>query len=347
MELSTNQEYKALFERIKIQVQQSQIKAMLSVNKEMLLLYWNIGKEILQRQEKEGWGTKVIAQLARDLKRNFPNMGGFSERNLKYMRAFAKVYPDFEIVQPPVAQLTWSHNLILIDKIKDEKIRFWYAEQAIINGWSRDMLVIHIERKLHQVQGALPTNFQKNLPAADSDLVQQAFKDPYIFDFLHLTDDAKEREIEDAMMKHITTFLLELGQGFSFVGRQYPIEVSNKEYKIDLLFYHLKLRCFVVIDLKARAFMPEDAGKINFYVNAVDEYLRHENDNPTIGIVLCKAKDNVLAEFALKGISTPVGVAEFRLTEALPDDIQSSFPTIEALEEELRNINVDIDPKKD
>lgn len=341
MKLSTNQEYKTLLHEIKGSIKASRVKAIFAVNQELLLMYWNIGTMILERQKLHSWGQKIISQIATDLKKEFVEDQGFSKSNLSYMMQFAKEYRYEEIVQAPLGQLTWYHNITLLQKIKDKNIRLWYANQALEFGWSRNVMVLHIESELHKKQGNLPTNFTLTLPKEQSDLAQNTFKDPYILHFLGLEKNAREREIEDAMMKHITSFLLELGQGFAFLGRQYPIEVSNKEYKIDLLFYHMKLRCFVVIDLKARAFLPEDAGKINFYVNAVDEYMKKEYDNPTIGIVLCKSKDNVLAEFALKGISTPVGVAEFRLTEALPDNIQSSFPTIEALEEELRNISID------
>ena len=241
-------------------------------------------------------------------------------------------------MQPPVAQITWAHNIILMDKCKDLNQRFWYALKAVENGWSRDVMVIHIERKLHETQGKLPNNFERTLPKPQSDLAQQMFKDSYLFDFLNVGEEALERDIEEAMTRQITKFLLELGQGFAFVGRQYKLDVDGEDFRVDLLFYHLKLHAYVAIDLKARQFKPEDAGKIAFYTSVIDDLLKGEHDNPTIGIVLCKEKNNVRAEYALRTINAPIGISEFKLTELLPDDLQLKLPSIEALEQALKDI---------
>jgi predicted nuclease of restriction endonuclease-like (RecB) superfamily len=269
-------------------------------------------------------------------------MKGFNTRNLKYMRKFAEEYPEAEFVQAPPAQLTWYHHQTLLDKILDKKIRLFYMEQAVAHGWSRDTMVMQIERNLHNRQGQTINNFKTQLPSPLSNLANHTLKDPYIFDFLSIGDEAHEREVEKALINHMEKFLLELGAGFAFVGRQHHLEVSKKDYYIDLLFYHLKLRCFVVIELKDKEFKPEYTGKLNFYLSAVDDLLRHPNDNPTIGIILCKTKDNATAEYALRDINKPIGLAEYRLTDALPDEVKTSLPTIEALEHELaKNLNAD------
>ena len=333
-------DYKLFFGEIKEAIRQAQIKAMVTVNQQLLHLYWNIGNMILERQAKFGWGSSVISQLSKDLKEEFPTAKGYSERNLGYMKKFASEYPDFAILQRGVAKITWSHNVILLDKCKTKEERFWYAQQTIESGWSRDVLVMQIETKLHERQGKAIHNFDSFLPKLQSDLAEQTLKNPYIFDFLDLTGDVLEKELEDALVKHITNFLLELGVGFAYVGRQYQIFVDDDEYKIDLLFYHLKLRCYVAIDLKIRKFKPEDVGKMNFYVNALDDVLKTEHDNPTIGIILCKEKNNVRAEYALRGVNTPISISEFRLNEAIPDEIKSNLPTIEELESKLKDIRI-------
>src|SRR3989344_4056239 len=267
-------DYFDLLSSLKRRIQEAQVKAVVSVNKELVFLYWEIGKKILQRQTKEGWGSKVIDRLSRDLTKSFPEMKGFSPRNLKYMRRFAEEYPEREIVQEVLAQLTWYHNITLIEKISSLQERQWYAQQAIKNGWSRNVLVHKIELNSYHLQGKVTHNFGATLPSPQSDLARQTLKDPYIFDFLSLGEEAQEREIEKELTKHITKFLLELGAGFSFVGSQYPFEVSGKDYYIDLLFYHLRLRCFVIIELKAGEFKPEYTGKLNFYLSAVDKTLK-------------------------------------------------------------------------
>ncbi len=285
----STQNYTALLASIKERIQSAQVRAALAVNSELVLLYWGIGSEITRRQKEEGWGTKVIDNLARDLKRSFPDMQGFSLRNLKYMKSFAEAWPEEQIVQQAAALLPWFHNCVLLDKVKDPEERLWYIREAIQNGWSRNVLVIQIEAGLFRRQGKALTNFQRTLPAPQSDLAQQLLKDPYNFDFLTLSVDAHERDLERGLLAHLRSFLLELGVGFSFVGSQYPLEVAGEDYRIDLLFYHLKLRCFVVIDLKGGAFKPEYTGKMNFYLAAVDDLLKHPSDQPSIGLILCKS----------------------------------------------------------
>ncbi len=331
----SRQSYAKLLAAIKERIESAQIRAALAVNQELVLLYWGIGKEILARQQVEGWGAKVIERLAADLGRNFPAMTGLSARNLKYMRAFAEAWPDEAIVQQPVAQIPWGHNVRLLDLVKDRDERLWYARATIEHDWSRNVLVIQIEAGLYRRQGKAITNFTKALPAPQSDLAQQLLKDPYNFDFLTLSKEADEREIEAGLVEHIQKFLLELGTGFAFVGRQYPLEIAGDDYRLDLLFYHLKLRCFVVIDLKAGPFKPEYAGKMNFYLAAVDDMLKHPNDNPSIGLILCKSKKELVVEYALRNTATPMGIAAFRHLEQLPAELKGSLPSIAEIEAEL------------
>lgn len=329
------QPYHIFLEAIKKRVQSTRYKAALNVNQELILLYHHIGSQILRSQAEQGWGSKIIDQLSNDLKSAFPDMKGFSPRNLKYMRKFAHDYPQTEFVQEVPAQLTWYHNQTLLDRVPDMEARVFYMKRTIINGWSRNVMLLQIEKGLHNRQGQAITNFDGKLPTAMSDLAQHTLKDPYIFDFLSISDDAQEREVEKALIKHMEKFLLELGAGFAFVGRQYHLQVSDKDFYIDLLFYHLKLRCFVVIELKDKEFKPEYAGKMNFYLSAVDDLVKHPADQPSIGLILCKTKDNVLAEYALRDMSKPIGLAEYKLTEALPKEIQTNLPTIEQLEKAL------------
>ncbi len=320
---------------LKSRIRTARTRAALSVNRELILLYWQIGRDILERQEREGWGTKVIERLATDLRAEFTDMKGFSPRNLKYMRKFADSWPDEQFVQQTAAQIPWFHNCILLDKISSKPEREWYIHKTFEHGWSRDILVMQIESRLFSRQGKTVNNFAATLPPAQSDLVQQTLKDPYIFDFLGLGNDAQEREVERELVKHITSFLLELGTGFSFVGKQVPMEVEGDDFFIDLLFYHLKLRCYVVIELKATKFKPEYAGKLNFYLSAVDATMRHESDNPSIGLILCKDRKGLIAEYALKDISKPMGVSEYQLVAAIPENLKGSLPTIEELEAEF------------
>ena len=327
--------YREFLLGLKLRIQQAQLKAALAVNRELILLYWQIGRDILERQERAGWGARIVERLAQDLHREFPEVKGFSPRNFKYMRAFAEAWPDEAIVQQLVAQLPWGHNVRLLDKVQDATERVWYVEQAIQNGWSRNILVMQIESGLYRRQGKAQTNFAHTLPSLQSDLAQQLLKDPYNFDFLTLSREAHEKDLEAALVTQIRKFLLELGVGFSFVGSQYPLEVGGQDFRLDLLFYHLKLRCFVVIDLKMGAFQPEDSGKMNFYLSAVDDLLRHPDDKPTIGLVLCRTKNRIVAEYALRDISKPLGISEFRYLEQLPEDLKGTLPTIEELEAEL------------
>jgi predicted nuclease of restriction endonuclease-like (RecB) superfamily len=327
--------YAELLESLKARIREAQVRAALSVNRELVLLYWHIGREILQRQEREGWGAKVIDRLARDLRREFPDMKGFSPRNLKYMRAFAEAWPEEQIVQQLVAQIPWGHNVRLLDYVEDPTERLWYVQQTIEHGWSRNVLVHQIESKLYQRQGKAITNFERTLPAPQSDLARSLIKDPYVFDFLSLGPGAQERDLERALLNHVRDFLLELGKGFAFVGSQYRLDIGGEEFYIDLLFYQLRLRCFVVIDLKIGEFKPEYAGKMNFYLSAVDDLLRHPEDRPSIGLILCKSQNRLVAEYALRDVSKPMGVATYRLTEALPADLQENLPSIEELKKEL------------
>jgi predicted nuclease of restriction endonuclease-like (RecB) superfamily len=313
------------------------MKTALAVNAQLVLLYWSIGRDILERQTKEGWGAQVIDRLSADLRRHFPAMKGFSPRNLKYMRAFAQAWPAKAIVQQLAAQLPWFHSCVLIDRVKDARTREWYARQAIVHGWSRSILVVQIERRLHERAGKALTNFEVTLPKPESDLAHETLKDPYVFDFLTLGPDSQERDLEQGLTDHVQRFLMELGVGFAFVGRQVPIAVADADFNVDLLLYHLRLRCFVVIELKAGPFRPEFAGKLNFYLSAVDAQMRHPDDRPTIGLLLCKAKSGLLVEYALRDIRKPIGVAQWetRMVESLPKELKGSLPTIEELEAEL------------
>ena len=328
-------EYAAWLAELKARIHTAQQRASLAVNREMLLLYWQIGRDVLARQNREGWGAKVIERLAQDLRNAFPDMKGFSRANLMYMRAFAEAWPDGEIVQQAVGQLPWGHNLVLLTKLKSPEQRLNYAQRAIDHGWSRNVLAIHIERRLLEREGKAASNFDSQLPKPQSDLARESLKDPYLFDFLGLGLEAGERAIEDAIVQHITRFLLELGAGFAYVGRQVPIEVGGDDFFIDLLFYHLKLRCYVVVELKAGAFKPEHAGQLSFYLSAMDAQVRAEQDGPTIGLLLCKSKNKVVAEYALRDYNNPMGVAEYQLIEALPKELQTELPSIEAIEQAL------------
>jgi len=320
---------------LKGRIQTAQLRASLAVNGELVLLYWHIGRDILDRQERESWGSKVIDRLGADLKRAFPEMKGFSPRNLKYMRAFAEAWREEAIVQAVLAQITWYHNLAILEKLTSPEDRIWYARATVQHGWSRNVLVHQIEAGRMQRQGKAVANFERTLPLPQSDLARDITKDPYNFDFLTLGEDARERDLERGLLDHLRQFLLELGVGFAFVGSQYRLSVGNQDFFIDLLFYHLKLRAYVVIDLKMKAFEPEFAGKMNFYLTAVNELIRHPDDQPSIGIILCKTKERIVAEYALRDINQPIGISEYRLAESLPEKLQGSLPTIEELENEL------------
>jgi len=331
--------YEPFLKDLKERIRTAQVGAALAVNRELVLLYWTFGRDILTKQKQHGWGAKIIDRLAADLHKAFPEMTGLSPRNLKYTRALAEAYPNEQFVQQVVAQIPWGHNLRILDYVKSSTEREWYIRQTIQNGWSRNVLVHQIESGLYRRQGKALTNFTRTLPAPQSELAQQVVKDPYNFEFLTLAEEARERELERALIDHLRDFLLELGIGFAFVGSQYPIQVGGEEFRIDLLFYHLRLRSFVALDLKIGQFQPEYSGKMNFYLSAIDDMLRHPDDQPSIGIILCKSKNKVVAEYALRDIRKPVGVSEYRLTEALPKRLRDSLPAIEQLEAELKNKN--------
>jgi predicted nuclease of restriction endonuclease-like (RecB) superfamily len=334
LDLALPADYADWLASLKQRIAGSQQRAALAVNTELVLLYWQIGRDIVARQQQQGWGAKVIEQLAKDLHTAFPDMKGFSRSNLMSMRALYTAWPDEAIVQQLVGQLPWGHNVLLLTKLKDPQQRQWYLQQAITHGWSRNVLWHQISTALHQRAGNAVTNFLARLPAPDSELAQQTLKDPYLFDFLGVGDAALERDIEDAMTRHVTKLLMELGEGFAFAGRQVHIEVDGQDFYIDLLFYNYRLHRFLVVELKGGAFKPEHAGQLNFYVTLVDEHLKGEGDQPTIGLILCKQQHRVVAEYALRGMTQPLGVAEYRLE--LPQDLAGYLPTIDQIEAELQ-----------
>ncbi|MBP7798014.1 MAG: DUF1016 family protein [Thermoanaerobaculaceae bacterium] len=365
--------FTALLADVKGRIQAARTRAMLSVNAELVRLYWDIGRLVDQRQQQEGWGAAVIPRLALELKNELPEVKGFSERNIDRMIAFYRAYPDPAEFSPPLvaklptrpevpqavakspvravqANLTqepeallwlvpWAHHVILMEKVKDFSTRRWYMEQALANGWSRNVLALQIDARAHARHGKAISNFAATLPAPDSDLVQQTLKDPYIFDFLTLAEPYHERELETELVRQLEKFLLELGQGFAFVGRQVRLDVGDEDFYVDLLFYHLRLRAFVVIDLKKGKFKPEYAGKLNFYCNVVNDRLKRPEDAPTIGLILCQTKDRLLAEYSFKGIDQPIGVSTYELTRALPASVRSALPTVEEIEAELSGTN--------
>lgn len=373
MQLDT--EYKNWISELKLKVRSAQIKAAIAVNKELIHFYWDLGNMLSEKIKTSNWGDKVLENVSNDLKEEFTEMKGFSVTNLKYCKMFFEYFtisPQLEdllqivnnqtdIISPPlddqnkhssqvvnqnekslivqqlVAQIPWGHIKVIITKIKNIEEAIFYIQKTKENNWSRDVLSLQIKSNLYQRQGAAITNFSNTLPEPFSDLAQQTLKDPYVFDFLQLTEGYKERDIENQLVDHIKKFLLELGKGFAFVGQQYHIEIAEKDYYIDLLFYHIKLKCYVVIELKNTAFIPEYAGKLNFYLSAVDSLLKENDDKPTIGILLCREKNNLEAEFALRDINKPIGVSEFELTNILPENLKSSLPTIEELEQNLLN----------
>jgi len=347
--------YKPFLTDIKNRIRNAQVRATLSANAEMIVLYWDIGRAISKMQKEQGWGATVTIRLANDIRCELPEIKGFSERNLKFMIQFYKGYCLNEVIRKqPVSQLPeknnqlsgfikhvasqipWGHNILLMQKIKEKEIRLWYIGEILSNGWSREMLALMIKRDVHLRQGETTNNFSKTLSNNQSDLVKETLKDPYMFDFITLTQPFTERELETELVKHVQKFLLELGAGFAFVGRQYKLTVSDKDFYLDLLFYHLKMRCFIVIDLKKGDFRPEYAGKMNFYCSAVDDLIRYKGDRSTIGLILCQTKDKIMAEYSLRDINSPIGISEFQLTKLLPKNMKSSLPTIEEIENGLR-----------
>jgi predicted nuclease of restriction endonuclease-like (RecB) superfamily len=366
--------YAELLDDLKSRVRSAQLKAAVSVNRELIQLYWDIGRLIVERQRREGWGQAVIQRLADDVQKAFPGLGGFSRSNIFRMRAFFLAYsreiegsaqavskstaskvaqpvgqlPKSKVAQAvrhldgpplpaPLAEIPWGHNVVLIEKLANHNVRLWYAQKTVEYGWSRAVLTVQIEANLHGRQGKAVSNFAATLPAPQSDLAQQTLKDPYLFDFLTIGPEAHERDLEEDLLAHIQRFLLELGVGFAFVGRQVPVQVGDESFSIDLLFYHLRLRAFVVIDLKMEPFQPEFAGKMNFYLSAVDDQMRHPDDQPSIGLILCKRRDRIIAEYALRDLSKPIGVSEWqtKLVQSLPKNLQGKLPTIEQIEAEL------------
>jgi len=333
-------EYTNILQAIKLEIREGRHKALLAANKELITRYWNIGNIILKYQNLEGWGSKIIDKLAKDLASEFPDLKGFSARNLKYMRMMAEEYKDLEFVQQLVAQIPWSHNLVILEKVKNQEARRWYIEKTVENGWSRNVLSIQIETRLYdrQVLAEKTTNFKSLMPAPQSELAIETLKDPYIFDFIAFREGLEEKDIEKQLVQKITKFLLELGTGFAFIGNQYHLEIGEEDFYIDLLFYHMKLRCYVVIELKTGNFKPEYAGKLNFYLSAVDNKLKTELDNPSIGIILCRRKNKLVAEYALKDMAKPIGISEYKLLQEIPEELKSSLPSIEDLEEKLDEI---------
>lgn len=336
-EVSVPPDYTELLNTLKSKVHAAQMRAALAANAELVNLYLEIGREIGERQERDGWGSGVIERLSKDMRAEFPDIKGFSPRNLRYMRRAAAVFTARPILQQVAAKLPWGHLTMLLDKLSAESERAWYGLQAIEHGWSRAILQMQIETGLYarQAGSVKVTNFPDRLPEPQSDMAIGILKDPYIFDFLSIGEKAHETDIERELVRHITEFLLELGAGFAYVGKQVPLTVGDSDFYIDLLFYHLKLRCYIVIELKAGPYKPEYAGKLNFYLSAVDDLMRGEHDNHTIGLVLCKEKNHLQAEYSLRDINKPMAIAEYNLTKAIPENLKGALPTIEEIEAEL------------
>jgi len=350
----TPSNYSHVLTELKQKIKSAKIGVVQTLNRKLLELYWEIGTVIISEQKKEGWGSKIIDRLVADLRSEFPDITGLSIRNVKYMRAFAESYPDFLIVQPSVAQLKgidnqydvkvqllaaqlpWTHNLILIDKVKDIPERVFYMQKSIEHGWTKNALSLQIESNLYARIGKAITNFNHTLPASQADLAIEMLKNPYVFEFVGITEEMKERDLENALLAQMKNFFLELGRGFTFAGNQYRIVVDEKEFFIDLLFYNTKIHCYVVFELKIGEFEPEFASKLNFYVSAIDAQLRGPEDKPTIGVLLCKTPNKTIVEYSLKGFGTPLGIAEYELRKVLPEELKSEIPSLEELEKELK-----------
>ena len=339
MTLERPEGFETFLKSLKERISSAQTRAALAVSRELLELYWTIGRDLETAITAKAWGAKVLERVAQDLQQSYPGIEGFSKRNLERMRAFFLAYPEFEpFAAQAVSQIPWGHNVVLLQKLKNVEARVWYAQKTLELGWSRTVLTLQIESRLLERQGKAVTNFAATLPPPQSDLAEQLLKDPYNFDFLTLTQNAKERDLERGLLTHLQKFMLELGVGFAFVGSQYALEVNGKDYFLDLLFYHYKLHCFVVIDLKMTEFKPEYAGKMNFYLSAVDDLLRSPNDAPSIGLILCKGRDRSDVEYALRGMTQPLGISSFEITEALPESLEGSLPTVAQLEAELERL---------
>ena len=358
--ISSDKNYKIWLKELKDKVQSSQIKASIRINTELLLLYWDLGKRIIEKQQSTNWGEALIPQLSKDLTNAFPGSKGFSRSNLFYIKKWVEFYSQSPIVQQVVgqlqqienqsfvkesqfvqqlvAQLPWGHNVVIIDKCKTIEEAIFYVKATIQNNWSRAVLMVQIETGLYKRKGNILNNFKTTLSAPQADLARETLKNPYNFDFLTIGREAKERDLEIALIDQIQKFLLELGQGFAFMGKQYPIHVGDSDFFLDLLFYHTKLRCYVIVELKVTDFQPEFAGKLNFYLNVVDDQLKHASDQPSIGILLCKTPNRVVVEYSLKNINNPLGIAEYQLTEIIPENLKGELPTIEELEKELQAV---------
>jgi len=373
MDLLKDPDFKQWLADLKARIRQSQIKAMIKVNDEMLRLYWDLGCDIVVRQMDAVWGSGFFKNLSKELKAEFPDMQGFSVTNLKYCKYFYQFYSQdrqirqqaVDVISPqvgdvmqiaengdnvirpqlgdefkvnPLFLIPWGHHKYMIDKCKSVHEALFYVQKTIKNGWSRAMLLNFMDADLYQTQGKAINNFDRLLPDVQSDLAKETLKDPYNFGFLKLTENYKEKELEDALIANITKFLLELGQGFAYVGKQYPIRVGRRERNIDLLFYHLELRCYIVIELKINVFEPEYTGKLGYYTTAINKQLKKEMDNPTIGLLICKTKDNVDAQYSLESSSQPIGISEYTLSKLIPENFKSSLPSIEEIE---RVLNID------
>jgi predicted nuclease of restriction endonuclease-like (RecB) superfamily len=335
--------YRELLDEIVHRIARSQVRAALAVSRELILLYWSIGAEILLRQRAEGWGTKVIDRLGRDLQARFPGVEGFSPRNLKYMRSLAEAWPDPLVVPQRVALLPWGHLRLLLDRVKDPEARDWYLAVAVREGWSRDALGHMIEGQLHAREGKSLTNFSQTLPPENSEMAVQVLRDPYNFDFLTLTHPLEERKLERGLLAHMRDLLLELGRGFAFVGSQVPLAVGEETFYLDLLFYHVRLHCYFVIELKTGKFKPEYAGKLNFYLSAVDGIFRTHRDDPTIGLLLCESHEGAVVEYSFQDIQKPIGVSSYRVTRELPAPLQEDLPSIEDLQGVVEKLRGEFD----
>lgn len=334
--LINNDNYFRVLENVKAQIKNAQYRAVLGVNREQIFLFWNIGKVLIENSK---YGSGFIENLARDIKSEFPNAKGYSVRNLRYMRKFADMFDDIENLQVPLADLTWYHLQTLMDKIHNKEAYLWYASKTLENGWSRNILLHQIETRLYERQAlsGKATNFDRTLVSPQSELARDTLKNPYVFDFIEIRDDIIEREIESELVANIAKTLIELGTGFAFLGNQYHITVGNEDYYIDLLFYNTRLRCYVVVELKVGKFKPDYAGQLNFYLSAVDDMLRHEHDNPSIGILLCKERDKLTAEYALRDINKPIGVSEYRLSDFVPQELADTLPSAEDIEKRIKD----------
>jgi len=337
--ITSNTEYKKWVTDLKTKVKHAQLKAVITVNQQLLMFYWELGADIIEKQKDTKWGEGFLKQLSRDLMSEFPDIKGFSLRNLKYIRQWVSFWcADIAIGQQAVAQLTqipWGHNLVIIAKCQNRDEGLYYIKNTIEYGWSRSVLIHQIESQLWQREGKALSNFSQSLPAPQSDLALQTLKDPYIFDFLCLAKGYDEKELEKGLVDHITQFLLELGAGFAYIGRQVPLQVGTREFFIDLLFYHTRLHCYLVVELKNVDFEPEHVGKLNFYIKAVDAQLRREGDEPTIGLLLCKSRDKLVVEYSLSDVHKPIGVSEYQITQSLPEELKSSLPSVEEIEAEF------------